>query len=479
MLELRLCPNDDDNNDHIFCENEIWLDRFKIVRKLGKGSFGQVFAAVDLKMALLTGQTEKDANVAIKIIKNRKTFFKQALTEIKILELLNEKDINGNHRTVHMKEHFQYCGHLCIVYELLSANLYEVIKAGKFSGLSIGLIRKIAYQILLTLQLLSRDDVQVIHCDLKPENTKSAAVKVIDFGSSCFANQRAYTYIQSRFYRSPEVILGLSYSMSIDMWSLGCVLYELFSGEPLFSGQNEHDQLLKIIDVLGQPPKTMLENASPQKVSSMFRKVPRASSATTGTPNASPGGTRSVALEFSVIIPPSFKLRRKSLNELMNEKYNSQISSEIVSCDGKILQSEEQTRHAQHKDFSGERLDFWKFRDLIERMIVYDPQERLTPDEALRHDFFTKTTAERCVNTNATVWSKEVHRSGGGLVTNGCAASIYVIEAFSHRYGHDLASAIQNVQFLISISLDLEQIESFDVLESEQLIVVSFANIVN
>ncbi|KAJ3199317.1 Dual specificity tyrosine-phosphorylation-regulated kinase 1A [Entophlyctis luteolus] len=290
----------------------------------------------------------------------------------------------------HMKEHFQYCGHLCIVYELLSANLYEVIKAGKFSGLSIGLIRKIAYQILLTLQLLSRDDVQVIHCDLKPENVLLCSTK--------------------------KVILGLSYSMSIDMWSLGCVLYELFSGEPLFSGQNEHDQLLKIIDVLGQPPKTMLENASPQKVSSMFRKVPRASSATTGTPNASPGGTRSVALEFSVIIPPSFKLRRKSLNELMNEKYNSQISSEIVSCDGKILQSEEQTRHAQHKDFSGERLDFWKFRDLIERMIVYDPQERLTPDEALRHDFFTKTTAERCVNTNATVWSKEVHRSGGGLV---------------------------------------------------------------
>ena len=61
-------------------------------------------------------------------------------------------------------------------------------------------------------------------------------LQVIDFGSSCFESERVYTYIQSRFYRSPEVILGLPYEMAIDMWSLGCILAELLTGCPLFPG---------------------------------------------------------------------------------------------------------------------------------------------------------------------------------------------------------------------------------------------------
>lgn len=83
------------------------------------------------------------------------------------------------------------------------------------------------------LKLLRK--VKIVHCDLKPENIllKSAnksAIKVIDFGSSCFEHERIYTYIQSRFYRSPEVILGIPYDMAIDMWSFGCILAELYTG---------------------------------------------------------------------------------------------------------------------------------------------------------------------------------------------------------------------------------------------------------
>lgn len=81
----------------------------------------------------------------------------------------------------------------------------------------------------------------LIHCDLKPENIllmqpQRSAIKVIDFGSSCFINERMYTYVQSRFYRSPEVILGLTYGCEIDMWSFGCILAELYMGYPLFPG---------------------------------------------------------------------------------------------------------------------------------------------------------------------------------------------------------------------------------------------------
>jgi dual specificity tyrosine-phosphorylation-regulated kinase 2/3/4 len=78
-------------------------------------------------------------------------------------------------------------------------------------------------------------------------------IRVIDFGSSCYEHEKIYTYVQSRFYRSPEVILGVPYSTSSDMWSFGCMLAEIFSGYPLFPGENETEQLACIMEVLGIP----------------------------------------------------------------------------------------------------------------------------------------------------------------------------------------------------------------------------------
>ena len=135
----------------------------------------------------------------------------------------------------------------------------------KFHGLGLDIIKKISLQILQTLRLLDR--YKIVHCDLKPENilfrsTDSCLVKVIDFGSACFLENRVYTYIQSRYYRAPEVILGLSYSTSIDMWSFGCILAELFTGKPLFAGENEIDQLMCIIEVLGLPPAKMIKKST-------------------------------------------------------------------------------------------------------------------------------------------------------------------------------------------------------------------------
>lgn len=86
--------------------------------------------------------------------------------------------------------------------------------------------------------------------------------------SVCF---QIYQYIQSRFYRSPEVLLGIQYDLAIDMWSLGCILVEMHTGEPLFSGANEADQMNKIIEVLGMPPKHLLDQGS--KVRKFFDKL--------------------------------------------------------------------------------------------------------------------------------------------------------------------------------------------------------------
>ena len=86
----------------------------------------------------------------------------------------------------------------------------------------------------------------MIHCDLKPDNillkkSNRSDIKLIDFGSSCFDNQQSFKYVQSRFYRAPEVLLGIKYSQQADMWSLGCILFELYVGSPLFAGSDERD----------------------------------------------------------------------------------------------------------------------------------------------------------------------------------------------------------------------------------------------
>lgn len=148
------------------------------------------------------------------------------------------------------------------MFELLSVNLYELIKQNQFRGLSTTLVRVFAQQLLNGLALLNK--ARLIHCDLKPENIllknlESPIIKIIDFGSACDERQTVYTYIQSRFYRSPEVLLGLPYSSAIDMWSLGCIVVELFLGLPLFPGSSEYNQVSRIVEMLGNPQNWMIE----------------------------------------------------------------------------------------------------------------------------------------------------------------------------------------------------------------------------
>ena len=116
-----------------------------------------------------------------------------------------------------------------------------MLKDNGYYGISLDLIRRMALQILNALYFLHQN--KIIHADLKPENIllkerNKSGIKVIDFGSSCFEGNTIYTYIQSRYYRAPEVILGMPYDTKIDIWSFGCIIAELHLGYPLFSGDN-------------------------------------------------------------------------------------------------------------------------------------------------------------------------------------------------------------------------------------------------
>ncbi|EIE77214.1 hypothetical protein RO3G_01918 [Rhizopus delemar RA 99-880] len=181
---------DDDRGDYLIQLRDHLDYRYEVMEVMGKGSFGQVLKCFDHR----SGQT-----VAVKIIRNKKRFHAQALTEIKILENLISWDPEDRHNNVRMLGHFTFRNHLCIVFECLSINLYEFIKSNGYRGFSMGLVKRFASQLLNSLVFLQKN--KLIHCDLKPEVM--------------------YTYIQSRFYRSPEVIMGINYNMAIDMWSTG------------------------------------------------------------------------------------------------------------------------------------------------------------------------------------------------------------------------------------------------------------------
>eukprot|EP00929_Paragymnodinium_shiwhaense_P024531 TRINITY_DN1505_c0_g1_i2.p1 TRINITY_DN1505_c0_g1~~TRINITY_DN1505_c0_g1_i2.p1 ORF type:complete len:753 (-),score=155.35 TRINITY_DN1505_c0_g1_i2:78-2336(-) len=251
---------DDERGDYSIVLHDHVLYRYEVMTPLGKGSFGQVVRAYDYKT---------NSYVALKMIRNKKRFHHQALVEVKILEHIRERDVENTSNVVHLLDYFYFRSHLCITFELLSINLYEFIKNNNFQGVSLGLIRRFAIQLLAALRFLRKQ--HIIHCDLKPENvllknpTKSG-IKVIDLGSSCFEDERVYTYIQSRFYRSPEVILGIPYDVAIDMWSFGCILAELYTGYPLFPGENEMEQFACIMEICGLPPQRILENSTRYKM---------------------------------------------------------------------------------------------------------------------------------------------------------------------------------------------------------------------
>ncbi len=119
------------------------------------------------------------------------------------------------------------------------------------------MIKQFARQLLHALSQMKQ--LGIVHCDIKPENIllkeKDAPdIKIIDFGTGCMEGHIVYSYIQSRYYRAPEIILGLPYAAAIDMWSLGCVLLEMHLGMPLFMGQNEGEHLLMIMEYRGIPP---------------------------------------------------------------------------------------------------------------------------------------------------------------------------------------------------------------------------------
>jgi dual specificity tyrosine-phosphorylation-regulated kinase 2/3/4 len=234
--------------------------RYEIQGLLGRGSFGQVLRCVDHKTR---------TNVALKVMVNTEKMHRQGRTEVSLMQYLNDSVGFDRSHIVRALDSFIFRQHICVTFDVLGPDLFAFQESVRFRPMEGTELQTVARGILTGLAHMHR--CSVIHCDLKPENVlflphSRSDVRLIDFGSSCLIGRQEYEYIQSRFYRSPEVILGITYGPPMDIWSFGCLLAELAMGRPLFDGEDEDEQIHNWMDVLGQPPEHVIAISRRRKV---------------------------------------------------------------------------------------------------------------------------------------------------------------------------------------------------------------------
>ncbi|SHO76717.1 Similar to S.cerevisiae protein YAK1 (Serine-threonine protein kinase) [Malassezia sympodialis ATCC 42132] len=356
--------HDNEDSDYILYVNDYLGGedghRYLILDVLGQGTFGQVVKCQNM--------TTHDI-VAVKVIKNKPAYFNQSMMEVTILETLNQHwDPDDRHNILRLQDTFIHHKHLCLVFELLSSNLYELIKQNSFRGLSTSLVRVFVTQLLDALVVLK--DARLIHCDLKPENIllrtlQTPSIKLVDFGSACHEEQTVYTYIQSRFYRSPEVLLGLSYTAAIDMWSLGCIAAELFLGLPIFPGTSEYNQISRIVHMLGVPPAYMMERGRQTRE---FFNV----------------HTDSYGRLTYQLKPMDQYSREHRVQEQASKQYFPGTTLPEI-----IRLTPMPRRSGRAADTEKEMANRAAFTDFVAGLLNLNPLERWTPQQAKQHPFIT------------------------------------------------------------------------------------------
>ncbi|CAE7474003.1 Prpf4b, partial [Symbiodinium sp. KB8] len=183
--------------------------------------------------------------VAIKVIRNN----------VSLLERIRKLPLVKRAHLLELWEHFEWRNHLCMVFEPLPLNLHETLnKFGKGVGISIAAVQTYARQLIHALDTLR--ELEVVHADIKPHNImvnqRHTMVKLIDFGS-------AFRMTDPDLLPTPYlVILGLPYSPAVDLWSVGCVLYELYTGHIMFQGTTNNEMLWRFQEVKGRFPNRMV-----------------------------------------------------------------------------------------------------------------------------------------------------------------------------------------------------------------------------
>ncbi|KAH9994063.1 kinase-like domain-containing protein [Xylariaceae sp. FL0662B] len=358
---------DDDDGHYIVVPDADLTPQYQMIKLLGQGTFGKVVQARDRKRNKL---------VAIKIIRAVPKYRDASRIELRVLQTLKANDEENRNRCIHLRDCFDFRGHICIVMDLLGSSVFDFLKSNNFVPFPNSQIQSFARQLFTSVAFLH--DLNLIHTDLKPENillcdsayqtftynrripSSSAGVsrqanqrkvlldteiRLIDFGSATFEDEYHSSVVSTRHYRAPEIILGLGWSFPCDIWSIGCILVEFFTGDALFQ---THDNLEHL---------AMMENVCDSRIDThLVQSVNKMATRSTG--NAASKYFKRLRLDY-----PTAETTRASRRFVKNMKRLCDIiptSSPFLKC----------------------------FLDLLQKIFVYDPAKRITARQALEHEWF-------------------------------------------------------------------------------------------
>ena len=341
---------------------EVLDERYRVMETSGRGVFSTVVKAKDLKAEPSTGEDGdvvgegQYSEVAIKVIRANETMYKAAQLEMTVLRKLCGTDPENKRHCVKFLRHFEFRDHVFMVFESMHMNLREVLKKyGRNVGINVHGVRSFATQMLVALKHLK--NCGVVHADIKPDNilvNKSHnVIKICDFGSAMFDGDNEITpYLQSRFYRAPEVILGLPYSHPMDLWSIGCCLYELYTGAIAFQGRSNNEMMMKFIEVKGPVPRKLLRKAA-------FREN-----------HYDNDGMFSLVEEDPVT-------NRQIRRLIRDAKPTNDVAVTLAAHDRNLGEAE--------------RRKVSQLADMLDKMFNFDPEKRLTVSQALTHPFIKES----------------------------------------------------------------------------------------
>ncbi|CAI5961275.1 unnamed protein product [Closterium sp. NIES-65] len=349
---------DDKDGHYVFDLGENLTPRYKILSKLGEGTFGRVLECWDRQM---------QQYVAIKVIRNVQKYRDAAMIEIDVLTTLAKHDKFGQRGCVELKGWFDYRDHVCIVFEKLGPSLYDFLRKNSYRPFSVDVAREFSRQLLESVAFMH--ELTLIHTDLKPENILlvsseyekvpdyrsatqpssqsrhhmrrvpvSSEIRVIDFGSATFDSHYHCSIVSTRHYRAPEVILGTGWSYPCDIWSAGCIIVELVTGEALFQTHENLEHLAMMERLLGPISPHIIKKAD-RRAEKYFRN---------GRELNWPEGAAS----------------RESIRAV---RKLPRLRDLIMQC-------------VEHS--AGTLID------LLYSLLKFDPAQRLTAREALKHPFF-------------------------------------------------------------------------------------------
>ncbi|XP_018010754.1 probable dual specificity protein kinase madd-3 isoform X4 [Hyalella azteca] len=355
---------EDDEDGHLIYRNgDILQDRYKILATLGEGTFGKVVKVRDLTC---------DQIVALKIIKNVEKYREAAKLEINVLEKLSEKDPADKQLCVKMLSWFDYHGHVCIAFQMLGLSVFDFLKDNNYRPYPLDQVRLMGYQLCHAINFLH--SINLTHTDLKPENilfvdsdhdtiydskkkrdiriVKKPDIRLIDFGSATFDHEHHSTIVSTRHYRAPEVILELGWSQPCDVWSVGCILFELYLGITLFQTHDNREHLAMMERILGPLP---------------------------------------------------YRMGRKTRTKYF---YHGKLVWDEKSSAGRYVR--ESCKPLRNYQMSAEE-DHKQLFDLISQMLEYDPAHRITLSQALRHPFFEKIPSSQRLELGSSLSRERSH----------------------------------------------------------------------